>query len=156
MDDIDIDTTGIFVRGGAIIPMKMDVKGSVKEMEEVPLTLFVYPDSKGNAELTLYIDDGRSMAYANDNSAAYAIWNVKLVNYGSLKITRVEGTYDGVNTKKGALPVLDVVLFGKGEYSTIKVNGETVQGTNMQGVLTKIPLAAEVEPEKGLEINCEN
>lgn len=30
MKDIDVDTIGVFVRGGAIVPMKMNVRGSVQ------------------------------------------------------------------------------------------------------------------------------
>ena len=152
MKDIDIDTIGVFARGGSIIPMKMNARGSVQEMEEVSLTLFVYPDSKGNASLKLYIDDGKSMMYANETSEGFAIWEIDFKENSKLTIRRIEGSYSGANTRNGALDVLDILIVGQSDYEEIKINGEKVSAQAVNGILTKIPISQEIVPGKDLEI----
>lgn len=68
------------------------------------------------------------MAYESGDSSSYAMWHVKLANFCSLKINRSEGTYKGVNTKNGALEVLDAVIFGSTNFTSIKVNETSVEG----------------------------
>ena len=56
-----LETVPLFVRGGAIIPMgpEMNYVGE----KTGPLTFTIYPDAKGLAGVSLYEDDGVSLAY---------------------------------------------------------------------------------------------
>ncbi len=57
-----LETVPLYVRAGAILPMgpEMNYVGEKKG----PLSFDVFPDSQGQAELSLYEDDGISQAYA--------------------------------------------------------------------------------------------
>jgi alpha-glucosidase (family GH31 glycosyl hydrolase) len=57
---VDLATTPLYVRAGAIIPMA-PVKQYADEPSDEPLTLVVYPGANGAA--TVYEDDGTSFAY---------------------------------------------------------------------------------------------
>ena len=57
---VDLATTPLYVRGGAVIPMG-PVKQYVDEPTDQPLTLVVYPGADGTS--ALYEDDGRTFAY---------------------------------------------------------------------------------------------
>ena len=58
--NVDLETTPLYVRGGAVIPIG-PVKQYVDERVEAPLTLVVYPGVDGTS--TIYEDDGRSFDY---------------------------------------------------------------------------------------------
>lgn len=58
-----LETVPLYVRGGTILPMGPEMN-YVGEKTGGPLTFAVYADSKGNAQSTLYEDDGVSPAYA--------------------------------------------------------------------------------------------
>ena len=57
---VDLETTPIYVRAGAIIPMG-PVKQYVDENVDGPLTLHVFPGADGGA--SIYEDDGKSFEY---------------------------------------------------------------------------------------------
>lgn len=57
---VDLETTPLYVRAGAIIPMG-PVKQYVDEPTDKPLTLVVYPGADGSS--SLYEDDGTSFEY---------------------------------------------------------------------------------------------
>ena len=57
---VDLSTTPLYVRAGAVIPLG-PVRQYVDEPSEEPLTLVVYPGADG--ESSLYEDDGRSFDY---------------------------------------------------------------------------------------------
>ena len=59
--DAPLDTVPMFVRAGAIIP-KGQVMNYVGEKPSAP-RFVIYPDDRGQAETTLYEDDGLSPAY---------------------------------------------------------------------------------------------
>jgi alpha-glucosidase len=59
--DAPLETVPMFVRGGAIIP-KGPPMNFVGEKPATPYFL-IYPDAQGNAQITLYEDDGVSPAY---------------------------------------------------------------------------------------------
>jgi alpha-glucosidase len=59
-----LETVPLYVRGGAIIPMGPEMN-YVGEKSTDPLTFEIYPDAQGNAEVSLYEDDGVSPAYRN-------------------------------------------------------------------------------------------
>jgi alpha-glucosidase (family GH31 glycosyl hydrolase) len=57
---VDLPTTPIYVRGGAVIPMD-PVRQYAGEPVDEPLTLVVYPGANGTS--SLYEDDGRTFEY---------------------------------------------------------------------------------------------
>ena len=59
-----LETVPLYVRGGAIIPMGPEMN-YVGEKSTDPLTFEIYPDAQGNADMSLYEDDGVSPAYRN-------------------------------------------------------------------------------------------
>jgi len=59
-----LETVPLYVRGGAIIPMGPEMN-YVGEKATDPLSFEIYPDAQGNAQTTLYEDDGVSPAYRN-------------------------------------------------------------------------------------------
>jgi alpha-glucosidase len=60
--DAPLETVPMFVRAGAIIPTGPELN-YVGEKPIDPITFNIYPDDKGFASLTLYEDDGISLAY---------------------------------------------------------------------------------------------
>ncbi len=147
LEDVKLSTIPVFARGGSIIPMRMEVQGSTQEMENVPLTFVAYPDLKGNALLLYYTDDGKSFGYKSEEG--YAIWKVELVNGCSISITKVEGQYKGA---KSGLDLKDIVIVGKSEHETVKVNGEKGDVKVVPGAVTKILLERTVDPFEGMKI----
>ncbi len=61
-----LDTMPIFIKGGAIIPMR-PVVNYISEPTADTITLAIYP--KGTSSFTLYDDDGKSLAYQQDTFA---------------------------------------------------------------------------------------
>jgi alpha-glucosidase len=51
----------ILVRGGSIIPARVNGAMTTKALRENDFELFVAPDADGNASGTLYLDDGESL-----------------------------------------------------------------------------------------------
>jgi alpha-glucosidase len=59
-----LETAPLYVRGGAILPMGPEMN-YVGEKPTDPITFEIYPDAQGNAQVSLYEDDGVSPAYRN-------------------------------------------------------------------------------------------
>ncbi|CAB3397715.1 unnamed protein product [Caenorhabditis bovis] len=64
--DAPIDFVPVFQRGGSIIPTWQRIRRSAYLMKDDPLTLFVALDSDGNAKGEVYLDDGKTHSYRND------------------------------------------------------------------------------------------
>jgi alpha-glucosidase (family GH31 glycosyl hydrolase) len=57
---VDLETTPLYVRAGAIIPLG-PVKQYVEEKVDLPLSVSIYPGADGS--FLLYEDDGKSFNY---------------------------------------------------------------------------------------------
>jgi alpha-glucosidase len=57
-----LEIVPMFIRAGAVIPMGPEMN-YVHEKTADPITFMIYPNQKGQAETTLYEDDGVSPAY---------------------------------------------------------------------------------------------
>lgn len=66
--DAPLETVPLYARGGSIIPLGPE-KNTVDALPNAPLELRIYPDARGQAESTLYEDDGKSQAYLNGQCA---------------------------------------------------------------------------------------
>ncbi|EGT43911.1 CBN-AAGR-4 protein [Caenorhabditis brenneri] len=69
---VDINTIGLYHRGGTIIPKLSEVKLTTKDNQNQPITLYIAVNQKGDhANGTIYLDDGESYGYENGE---YAYW----------------------------------------------------------------------------------
>ncbi|XP_042194141.1 neutral alpha-glucosidase C isoform X1 [Callorhinchus milii] len=62
---VTIETVPVFQRGGTIIPRKICIGRSTEELWTSPYALYVALDTQGSARGQLYVDDGHSFAYRN-------------------------------------------------------------------------------------------
>ena len=67
-EELDLNRMLLYIKGGSIIPRKDTARRSSYAMKYDPYTLIVAFDSVGKAEGELYIDDGDSYEYS-DNQA---------------------------------------------------------------------------------------
>ena len=59
----------MYVRGGHILPLQMRARRSTVTMARDPYTIVVYPDARGEASGTLYVDDGETTDYESGSFA---------------------------------------------------------------------------------------
>ncbi len=114
--DAPLETVPMFVRAGAIIP-KGPAMNHVGEKPAAP-QFVIYPDEKGDAETTLYEDDGLSPAYKKD-----AFRRTRVSVSGTSRLIQVsvsapEGTYQtGTRALEFSLPIsfptVSVLIDGK-------------------------------------------
>ena len=114
--DAPLDTVPLFVRGGAIIPMgpEMNYVGE----KTSPLTFTVYPDAKGVAGMSLYEDDGVSLAYLSGAMRSTTVAYKALAAGAVIDVSAPTGSYqpgarDLVFVVRGAPGVKQVMLDGK-------------------------------------------
>lgn len=91
LNDIDFQTIPIHIRGGTILPLRMESANTTTELRKVPMQLVVAPGLNGTATGSLYIDDGLSLEQASTTYVNFA-WNGSVLS--------VRGTYEyaaGVN-----------------------------------------------------------
>ena len=99
-----LETVPMFVRAGAIIP-KGPVMSYVGEKPSAP-QFVIYPDEKGNAETTLYEDDGLSPAYKKGVFRRTRVRLSKDAGRLILKVDAPEGTFQpGSRTLEFSLPL---------------------------------------------------
>ncbi|KAK3656130.1 hypothetical protein LTR56_003262 [Elasticomyces elasticus] len=60
-NDVDYTDIPVHIRGGSIIPMRVDGANNTKLLRELDFELLIAPDLNGNAEGRLYLDDGESI-----------------------------------------------------------------------------------------------
>jgi len=86
-----LETTPLYVRGGAILPMgpEMNYVGE----RTGPLNLTIYPDAQGSAQLSLYEDDGLSPAYLNGAFRRTAIIYRSAGTETGIDVAAPEGSY---------------------------------------------------------------
>lgn len=89
---VDLQTLPLFVRGGAIIPLR-DYTRTLELGSNQVLTLELFP--QGNSEFTLYEDDGLSLGYLDDQIARTTIRSIQKGSALSLTIEAIEGDYVG-------------------------------------------------------------
>lgn len=60
-NDVDYTEIPVHVRGGSIVPMRIDGANNTKLLRELDFELLIAPDAQGNAAGRLYLDDGESL-----------------------------------------------------------------------------------------------
>ena len=63
----DSGRTAVFVKGGSIIPKKLQIRRSSELMLNDPYLLLIAVDDKDEASGSVYIDDGKSLDFVNNN-----------------------------------------------------------------------------------------
>jgi alpha-glucosidase len=115
---VDLETTPIYVRSGATLPMG-PIKQYVEEKVEDPLTLVVYPGADGVS--SVYEDDGRSFEYRKGAFMRIeARWQDKA---RLLRLTLAPGS----RLLPPAPRLLGVTVAGEQASKTIKFEGKPVE-----------------------------
>jgi alpha-glucosidase len=89
----------MLVRGGSIIPARVNGAMTTKALRENDFELFVAPDADGNASGTLYLDDGESLVQDGVSEITFT-WDGSSI--------RMAGTF-GFSTQVG---VKSVTIYG--------------------------------------------
>lgn len=89
---VDLQTLPLFVRGGAIIPLR-DYARTIELGSNSVLTLELFPH--GTSAFTLYEDDGLSLAYLDDRIARTTFRAEQTGSALRLTIEAIQGDYDG-------------------------------------------------------------
>lgn len=87
-----LETVPLFVRGGAILPMGPEMN-YVGEKQSDPLTFAVYPDTRGQAETSLYEDDGASQAYQQGAVRRTHLSYNASASGADIEVSAAEGSY---------------------------------------------------------------
>jgi alpha-glucosidase (family GH31 glycosyl hydrolase) len=91
--DAPLETVPMFVRGGAVIPLGPEMNYT-NEKPLDPLSFMIYADEKGQAQTTLYEDDGSSPAYRQGVFRRTSV-SVSAANGGfQIDTGAPEGTYN--------------------------------------------------------------
>ncbi|MFH1539662.1 MAG: TIM-barrel domain-containing protein [bacterium] len=91
---VDLDTTPLFVRAGAIIPM-YPVMRHTREKAPDPLTIHYYPGPERSV-YELYEDDGETRGYERGEFAITKIEASRENGMDRVAISKPEGSYDGM------------------------------------------------------------
>jgi alpha-glucosidase len=91
--DAPLETVPMYIRAGAIIPMGPEMN-YVGEKRFDPITFSIYPDAKGQAEMTLYEDDGLSPAYKQGVFRRTSVSVSKSGDGFQVNVSAPEGSYD--------------------------------------------------------------
>lgn len=122
-DNVNYTEIPVHIRGGSIIPMRVDGANNTKLLRELDFELLIAPDASGKATGILYLDDGESLApkETSEITFSYNAGNSALIMEGtfgyqtSSKIQRaiVLGTKRESSAKgqqKGQIVTLDKPL----------------------------------------------
>ncbi|KAF2098633.1 putative sucrase-isomaltase [Rhizodiscina lignyota] len=88
-DNVSYAEIPVHVRGGSIVPMRVDGANNTKLLRELDFALLIAPDAHGNATGRLYLDDGESLnpTETSEISFTYSTATGKLVIGGSFGYT---------------------------------------------------------------------
>ncbi|KAG8875707.1 hypothetical protein FRB97_004788 [Tulasnella sp. 331] len=96
LTDIDYTDIPLHIRGGGILPMRIEGAMTTKELRTKDFQLVVAPDATGAATGLLYIDDGLSVKQAAETSITFTYAKGMLeatgtfaYNVGSVKVAKV-------------------------------------------------------------------
>ncbi|MGH9970756.1 MAG: TIM-barrel domain-containing protein, partial [Pyrinomonadaceae bacterium] len=125
--DAPLDTVPMFVRAGAIIP-KGPVMNYVGEKSLAP-SFVIYPDGKGEAETTLYEDDGLSPAYKQGAFRRTRVRFSGAQKHLQLTVDAPEGTF------KPAPRVLEFLVPLAYSPVNVLIDGKPIPRTGRSGMM---------------------
>lgn len=91
--DAPLETVPLYVRGGAIIPMGLEMSYTGEKPSD-PLSFHIYADERGQAATSLYEDDGSSPAYKQGVFRRTAVTASSANGAMQLNIGAPEGSYN--------------------------------------------------------------
>ena len=121
VDNIDYDSIPVYIRGGNIVPLRINSANTTTELRREDFELVVAPDSNNEATGSLYLDDGESLEPSSISLLQFFYQDGKISSNGSysydtdvkiskLTILNVESsTCKGYNATDSSL-TLDVSL----------------------------------------------
>lgn len=103
LDDVaaDLDTVPVYVRAGAILPLRTLAEAWIGERRENPLLISCYPGP--DRDYLLYQDDGATTAAAT--AGAFRVTRISQVNEGHTRSIHVERQHDGYTPNEAYLLV---------------------------------------------------
>ena len=102
-DDVDYTSIPVHVRGGSIIPMRVDGANNTKLLRELDFELLIAPNADGDARGILYLDDGESIKPNATSEIGFAY-------FGANGTLTVDGTF-GYRTQS---KIASVIVLGSG------------------------------------------
>ena len=61
-DNVNYTDIPVHIRGGSIVPLRVDGANTTKQLRDIDFELLIAPDADGSATGRLYLDDGSSIA----------------------------------------------------------------------------------------------
>ncbi|KAK5676480.1 hypothetical protein LTS10_010781 [Elasticomyces elasticus] len=114
-NDVDYTDIPVHIRGGSIIPMRVDGANNTKLLRELDFELLIAPDVNGNAEGRLYLDDGESIKPEATSEINFT--------YSGGSLT-VNGTFDFQTSSK----IASITVLGKtGGYGGARLGSSSTQ-----------------------------
>lgn len=118
MKQLKLETIPVFIKGGSIIARKDRIRKSSSLMIHDPFTLLVALDRKGQAQGTVYVDDGKSFAYTNN---AFVKTDFKFQN-NILSSNVIQSSKEAYNTE-----IERIIILGLFEIKTVLINGKKAE-----------------------------
>ena len=86
--------TGVFIKGGSIIPRKNQIRRSTELMMNDPYSLIIAVDDDNKASGELYVDDGKSFDFYNNKGFIN-----KIIKFDGNKLTSINANGATSNNK---------------------------------------------------------
>jgi alpha-glucosidase len=161
---VAMDEIPLLIRGGAIIPMRVESAMTTKELREKDFEIVIAPGLYGTAKGSLYMDDGVSLEQDSMLETSYTfdgtnlvVQNVGTFNVGTLQYTKISvlsvdeppkdirlGSAEG-----GHLPVKHVHWDPESEVLTLDVAIPVSQSFSMSLVWEKVQDETDSNTRKG-------
>ncbi|KAK5740018.1 hypothetical protein LTR17_004915 [Elasticomyces elasticus] len=114
-NNVDYTDIPVHIRGGSIIPMRVDGANNTKLLRELDFELLIAPDVNGNAEGRLYLDDGESIKPDATSEISFTYSDGSLI---------VNGTFDFQTPSK----IASITVLGKtGGYGGARLGSTSTQ-----------------------------
>jgi alpha-glucosidase len=115
LTDVNFTSIPVYIKGGSIIPIRVDGANTTTELRQLDFNLIVAPGLDGTATGSLYLDDGVSIDQPSTSDIQFAYDGSRLSMSGTFR-------YDVGNVK-----IANAILLGA-EAKTIPVNKSLKEG----------------------------
>ncbi len=143
LSDVDYQTIPIHIRGGSIIPLRVESANTTTELRKKGFNIVVAPGLDGTATGSLYLDDGDSIEQSNTSTIDFTFAN------GAFSMSGTYGYAAGIKVE------LITILGQTGRPATINIPGASnPQYTYNAGVVVvnaSMPLTGDAQVTVGPE-----
>eukprot|EP01097_Dermamoeba_algensis_P006043 TRINITY_DN3807_c0_g1_i1.p1 TRINITY_DN3807_c0_g1~~TRINITY_DN3807_c0_g1_i1.p1 ORF type:complete len:904 (-),score=280.94 TRINITY_DN3807_c0_g1_i1:119-2830(-) len=143
---VPADNIPVYVRGGAILPLKLRPRRSSSQMQDDPFTLAVYLDKNGNAQGQLYVDDGHSFDY---KQGQYLVANFTFSQFKELKFSVQPPSQVPVSTLSSFFGAKKQNLEVKNTVERVKIFGLAKQPQSITSSSSATPLDWHLDTKEG-------